>query len=127
MTVQYRCGQRNELSLVWFILKKLSADERQEIDSWFSLADKVVNFDYMGVITISNTNMEIYKKSVPIWEKYMLTVDEAAQYFGIGEKKIRMLIAENTNTDFCFTVQIGNKSLINRHKFEDFLNHTTAL
>jgi excisionase family DNA binding protein len=127
MTVQYRCGQRNELSLVWFILKKLSADERQEIDSWFSLADKVVNFDYMGVITISNTNMEIYKKSVPIWEKYMLTVDEAAQYFGIGEKKIRMLIAENTNTDLCFTVQIGNKSLINRHKFEDFLNHTTAL
>jgi hypothetical protein len=127
MTVQYRCGQRNELSLVWFILKKLSADERQEIDSWFSLADKVVNFDYMGVITISNTNMEIYKKSVPIWEKYMLTVDEAVQYFGIGEKKIRMLIAENTNTDFCFTVQIGNKSLINRHKFEDFLNHTTAL
>lgn len=127
MTVQYRCGQRNELSPVWFILKKLSADERQEIDSWFSLADKVVNFDYMGVITISNTNMEIYKKSVPIWEKYMLTVDEAVQYFGIGEKKIRMLIAENTNTDFCFTVQIGNKSLINRHKFEDFLNQTTAL
>ena len=29
--------------------------------------------------------------TVPIWEKYMLTVDEAAQYFGIGEKKIRML------------------------------------
>jgi excisionase family DNA binding protein len=57
----------------------------------------------------------------------MLTVDEAVQYFGIGEKKIRMLIAENTNTDFCFTVQIGNKSLINRHKFEDFLNQTTAL
>ena len=31
---------------------------------------------------------------VPIWEKYMLTVDEAVQYFGIGEKKIRMLISE---------------------------------
>ena len=35
-------------------------------------------------------------KMVPIWEKYMLTVDEAVQYFGIGEKKIRMLISENT-------------------------------
>jgi excisionase family DNA binding protein len=81
----------------------------------------------MGVITISNTNMEIYKKFVPIWEKYMLTVDEAVQYFGIGEKKIRMLIAENANTDFCFSIQIGNKSLINRHKFEDFLNQTTTL
>lgn len=57
----------------------------------------------------------------------MLTVEEATQYFGIGEKKIRNLIAENLDTDFCFTVQIGNKSLINRKKFEDFLNQTTAL
>ena len=72
-----------------------------------------------------------YKKrnvlSVPIWEKYMLTVDEAVQYFGIGEKKIRNLIVENNGTDLCFTVQIGNKSLINRRKFEEFLNQTTAL
>lgn len=67
------------------------------------------------------------RKTVPIWEKYMLTVDEAVQYFGIGEKKIRMLIAENINTDYCFTVQIGNKSLINRQKFENFLNQTTSL
>ena len=65
--------------------------------------------------------------TVPIWEKYMLTVDEAAQYFGIGEKKIRMLISENAESDYCFTVQVGNKSLINRQKFEKFLNQTTAL
>ena len=64
---------------------------------------------------------------VPIWEKYMLTVDEAVQYFGIGEKKIRMLIADHSDTDLCFTVQIGNKSLINRQKFEKFLNNTTSL
>lgn len=31
----------------------------------------------------------------------MLTVDEAVQYFGIGEKKIRMLISENTDIDYC--------------------------
>jgi len=41
--------------------------------------------------------------------------------------KIRMLISENTDTDYCFTVQVGNKSLINRHKFEEFLNQTTSL
>lgn len=49
------------------------------------------------------------RKTVPIWEKYKLTVDETMQYFGIGEK-IRTLIAENINTSYCFTVQIGNKS-----------------
>lgn len=70
---------------------------------------------------------EIKSKTVPIWEKYMLTVDEAVQYFGIGEKKIRMPIAENINTNYCFTVQIGNRSLINRQKFENFLNQTTSL
>ena len=26
---------------------------------------------------------------VPIWEKYTLTIDEAAKYFRIGEKKLR--------------------------------------
>ena len=77
----------------------------------------------------ANDNIEAKMKGkmVPIWEKYMLTVDEAVQYFGIGEKKVRMLISENTDTDYCFTVQVGNISLINRHKFEEFLNQTTSL
>lgn len=57
----------------------------------------------------------------------MLTVEEAAQYFGIGEKKIRNLIVENQETELCFTIQIGNKSLINRSKFEEFLNQVSAL
>lgn len=79
------------------------------------------------VFIIDNIEAKMKGKMVPIWEKYMLTVDEAVQYFGIGEKKIRMLISENTDTDYCFTVQVGNKSLINRHKFEEFLNQTTSL
>ena len=76
----------------------------------------------MEVFIIDNIEAKMKGKMVPIWEKYMLTVDEAVQYFGIGEKKIRMLIS-----DYCFTVQVGNKSLINRHKFEEFLNQTTSL
>ena len=70
---------------------------------------------------------KVKRAYVPIWEKYMLTVEEATQYFGIGEKKIRSLIAENSDSEFCFTVQIGAKALINRHKFEEFLNQTTTL
>ena len=67
------------------------------------------------------------KQLVPVWEKYMLTVYEASQYFGIGEKKIRTMIAENMDTEFCFTVQVGNKCLINRRKFENFLNTVTSI
>lgn len=91
-------------------------------------ADKVLPImRKMEVLKIDNTEAKVKGKMVPIWKKYMLTVDEAVQYFGIGEKKIRMLISENTDTDYCFTVQVGNKSLINRHKFEEFLNQTTSL
>lgn len=81
----------------------------------------------MEEMTKDSPSTKTHGLFVPIWEKYMLTVDEAVQYFGIGEKKIRMLIAENSDTDLCFTVQIGNKSLINRQKFEEFLNRTTSL
>lgn len=96
--------------------------------SCLSWADKVLSImRKMEVLKIDNTEAKVKGKMVPIWKKYMLTVDEAVQYFGIGEKKIRMLISENTDTDYCFTVQVGNKSLINRHKFEEFLNQTTSL
>ena len=70
----------------------------------------------------------------PVWI-FLLSADERYElsfYLSWADNvlpilKIRMLISENTDTDYCFTVQIGNKSLINRHKFEEFLNQTTSL
>lgn len=92
------------------------------------LVDKVAAyFENLAVFIIDNIEERVKGKMVPIGEKYMQTVDEAVRYFGIGEKKIRMLISENVDSDYCFTVQVGNKSLINRHKFEEFLNQTTSL
>ena len=32
-------------------------------------------------------------KDVPLWERYALTVDQAAAHFGIGTKKIRKMIS----------------------------------
>nr|WP_325221906.1 excisionase [uncultured Oscillibacter sp.] len=32
---------------------------------------------------------------VPIWEKYTLSIEEAAKYFRIGEKKLRRMAEEN--------------------------------
>ena len=60
----------------------------------------------MEVLKIDNTEAKVKGKMVPIWKKYMLTVDEAVQYFGIGEKKIRMLISENTDTDYIKIVPV---------------------
>lgn len=63
-------------------------------------------------------------KPVPISQKYNLTVNEASAYFNIGVKKIRKLILENPSR---FTVSCGNKKLIVRHKFEKFIDESTAV
>lgn len=56
--------------------------------------------------------------------KYALTVKEAAFYFNIGEKKIRRLAEDNTDS---FSFLCGNKYLIIRSKFEEFLLETSAI
>ena len=55
---------------------------------------------------------------VPIYEKANLTLQEAAAYFNIGEKKIR----EITEGDRCpYVLYCGTKRLIKREKFKDYL------
>ncbi len=57
-------------------------------------------------------------KEVPIWEKSNLTVEEAAAYTGIGINKIR----EMSNGDNCpFVLWVGNKILIKRRKFDEYV------
>lgn len=51
-------------------------------------------------------------------EKYMLTIKEAAQYYNIGTKALRR-IAENGEKKIA--VSCGNKIMILRHRFEEYL------
>ena len=53
---------------------------------------------------------------VPIWEKYTLTIEEAARYFRIGEKKLRKLVEENP--DAGWLIMNGNRAQIKRRQFE---------
>ena len=57
-------------------------------------------------------------------EKYMLTIKEASNYFSIGEKKLRRLAEEHTGD---FAVINGNRYLIIRTKFEQFLLETSTI
>ena len=57
-------------------------------------------------------------------EKYTLSIKEAAEYFGIGVKKIRRLAEEHTGS---FSVYSGNRYLIIREKFEQFLNESSMI
>ena len=55
---------------------------------------------------------------VPIWQKMNLTLEEAAVYFNIGIKKLREL---SDYQDCKYVLWIGNKRLIKRQQFEQFL------
>ncbi len=64
------------------------------------------------------------KYEVPIWEKYCLTLDEAADYFGIGINKLR----EMTDEPNCqFVIFNGSKRLIKRRKLEENLIDTDVI
>ena len=79
----------------------------------------------MIFISMTSKNNMNEKKSIPIWEKFTLTISEASEYFNLGEKKMRFLV-DNYN-DYGFVLQNGNKTLIKRRKFEDFINETNAV
>lgn len=64
------------------------------------------------------------KNTLPLSEKYMLSINESATYFGIGIKKMRRLAEENRGR---FSVYSGNRYLINRAKFENFLLNSSEV
>lgn len=62
---------------------------------------------------------------VQVKDKFCLTIDEASEYFNIGEKKMRKLVAENMDSGF--VIQNGVKVLIKRKRFEAFLDDLSAI
>ena len=62
------------------------------------------------------------KDKLPVSEKYTLSVVEAAQSFGIGVKKMRRLAEDNMGV---FAVYCGNRYLVIRSKFEEYLQKTS--
>lgn len=64
------------------------------------------------------------KITVPVSEKYNLTINEAAVYFNIGVKRLRRLVSENPGK---FTIRCGSKQLIIKHKFEKFVDETQTI
>ena len=65
------------------------------------------------------------KKIIPVWERYALTITEASEYFGIGEKKMRSIVHENMDGDFIFTN--GVKVMVKRKQFEKFMDKVSSI
>lgn len=56
-------------------------------------------------------------KSVAIKDKFLLTVDEASQYFNIGQNKLRVLCEGHPS----FVLMKGSHMLIKREQLEKIL------
>jgi len=68
---------------------------------------------------------DIARNEIPAWHRYVLTITEAAEYYHIGEAKLRYLAQRRPWPDF--TILNGNRVLIKRERFERFLDEATVL
>lgn len=64
------------------------------------------------------------RQELPVSEKYMLTIKEAASYFNIGTKKMRRIAEDNLGN---IAVYCGNRFLIIRPKFENFILNSSEI
>ena len=58
------------------------------------------------------------KNNTPVWNRYVLTIVEAAEYYHIGEKKLRRLFDEHPKADFI--IMNGNRVLLKKNNLKDF-------
>ena len=61
---------------------------------------------------------------VPIWEKALLSLEEAAAYSGIGMKRLRYM----TDDPSCdYVLWVGNRRRIKRKRFDDYLEKAYSI
>ena len=61
---------------------------------------------------------------IPIWEKAIISMDEATAYTGIGARKLRYM----TNAPDCdYVIWVGPKKMINRKKLDRFLDEAYSV
>ena len=78
------------------------------------------------VIIKPNTNTTRNDEAcIPLWQRYSLSVPEAAKYFGIGEGRIYQIIAEHPRSEFI--LEIGSHVKIKRVLIERFLDAASCV
>lgn len=58
------------------------------------------------------------RELVPVWQKVVLTVEEASAYSGIGINKLRDI---SDKPDCDFVLWVGNRRMFKREKLDKYL------
>ena len=62
---------------------------------------------------------------VPVWEKYTLSIEEAAQYFHIGRDKLRRLATDDPSATWL--LMDGSHIRIKRKLFEKLIDDVSSI
>lgn len=65
------------------------------------------------------------KKSIPIAQKFVLSTEEASEYFNIGINKLRRLI--RNNEEAAWLLMNGNRAYIKRIEFEKYITRISCI
>ena len=88
------------------------------------LGDKIGHVN-KSVMYSTHENVAYSMKKVPIWEKYALSLSEAAEYFHIGTRRLRQIIAKDKYAKYL--IWNGGRVFFKRKMFEEYLNNEVQL
>ena len=73
---------------------------------------------------MSNSSEKKKRYDIPLWCKPNLSIEEAVAYSGIGRDKLYEL----TNPEDCpFVLWIGNRRMIKRKKFDEYIERQYSI
>lgn len=115
-----RCNfTEEELNVFWKLSKGKTI---QEIALALSVSESTVSRrikeieDKMKGVNLMN------ERSVPIWEKLTLTIEEASEYSGIGVNKLYKMLALPSSEKW--VLRNGKRKLIKRKAFENYITNS---
>ena len=92
-------------------------------DCRISKNDVTYTRESYGVKSLKPSNTHKRPK-IPLWERSSLTIDEAAEYSGVGRARLRQL----TDREDCpFVLWVGSKRLIRREKLDQYLDKVFSI
>lgn len=74
---------------------------------------------------MENEHISRYKNvDIPVWERTLLTLNEASAYTGLGINRLRRIANSNENE---LVVWVGSKRMFKRRKLDEYLERSVSL
>ncbi|MCQ2401381.1 MAG: transposase [Lachnospiraceae bacterium] len=86
---------------------------------------KTVESKSSGDLSLKSSVKMTRERSLPFYEKYLLTVEEATVYYHIGSKKLTQLIKDNPKAKWI--LMNGKRTMIKKELFSMWLDQQSEI